>query len=223
MKRNKMKIIKYLSLIILPIYFTSCTPMKASPKEEKHQLELTLHELQTNLDDLRHDLNCFQTEMQILDGKIKHQEDSTQNIKQQHIEKIQSKFENYSKQISSIENRLNQIDTKQKAVVSDLSVISNFSNETNIALSQYKEKINELENSTAFNNKKIDEISSLKTTLLDLVKNIKTDYFLYKVKPGDSLEKISKSNKVSVDTIKKLNDLSNDLIVIGQELKIPNP
>ena len=223
MKRNKMKIIKYLSLIILPIYFTSCTPMKASPKEEKHQLELTLHELQTNLDDLRHDLNCFQTEMQILDGKIKHQEDSTQNIKQQHIEKIQSKFENYSKQISSIENRLNQIDTKQKAIVSDLSVISNFSNETNIALSQYKEKINELENSTVFNNKKIDEISNLKTTLLDLVKNIKTDYFLYKVKPGDSLEKISKSNKVSVDTIKKLNDLSNDLIVIGQELKIPNP
>ena len=46
-------------LFFIPLFFSSCSPMKSSPKEEKHQMELTLHEVQTNLDDLRHDLNCF--------------------------------------------------------------------------------------------------------------------------------------------------------------------
>ena len=69
---------KIIPLFLLLITFYSCTPMKSSPKEEKHQLELTLHEVQTNLDDLRHDLNCFHTEMQIIDGKIKRQESTVQ-------------------------------------------------------------------------------------------------------------------------------------------------
>jgi len=58
---------------LLPI---ACSPLKSSPNDEKHQLELTLHELQTNFDDVRHDLNCFQTEMQILDGRIKYYENA---------------------------------------------------------------------------------------------------------------------------------------------------
>ena len=70
-------------------FFSSCSPLKSSPKEEKHQLELTLHEVQTNLDDLRHDINCFQTELQIVDGKIKHQEKISSMIKNQYIEKYQ--------------------------------------------------------------------------------------------------------------------------------------
>ena len=89
-----------ISILIL----NGCSPMKSSPKEEKHQMELTLHEVQTNLDDLRHDLNCFHTEMQIIDGKMKHQEDSLINLKQQHLEKLQNKLETLTKQITILEN-----------------------------------------------------------------------------------------------------------------------
>src|SRR3990167_9933637 len=96
---------KLLLAVSLLTFIASCTPMKSSPKEEKHQMELTLHEVQTNVDDLRHDVNCFHTEMQILDGKIKHQEDTLQNLKQQHLEKIQTKLDNLSKQLTTIENK----------------------------------------------------------------------------------------------------------------------
>ena len=98
---------KRITIIFFAIFaiLNACSPMKSSPKEEKHQLELTLHEVQTNLDDLKHDINCFQTEMQIIDGKIKHQEDALQNLKQQHLEKLQSKLDFIAKQITSLDNK----------------------------------------------------------------------------------------------------------------------
>ena len=88
---------------IIPI---ACSPLKSSPNDEKHQLELTLHELQTNLDDVRHDLNCFQTEMQILDGRIKYYENALSNLKQQDLEKQQSKIDLLSQQVAAFEKKI---------------------------------------------------------------------------------------------------------------------
>ncbi len=221
----KDKIFKLLSAISLVSLLSSCSPMKSSPKEEKHQMELTLHELQTNLDDMRHDLNCFQTELQIMDGKIKNQEDATQNIKQQHVERIQNKVEYLSRQFSGIDKKINIQEKKHFNIASNIKNLSSHANETNLALKQHKEKINELESTSLSQDKRLNEVSELKTTLKALVKTIRShssNFIIYKVKPRDSLEKIAKKNQVSVDSIKRLNDLDDDLIVIGQELKIPH-
>jgi LysM repeat protein len=215
---------KIIILLSTSLFFISCSPMKSSPKEEKHQMELTLHEVQTNLDDLRHDLNCFNTEMQIIDGKIKHQEDAVQNLKQQHLEKIQNKLDLLSKQVANIETKSGSFETKCNSSNSDISQLSTHANETILALTQHKQKINELENLLFTQNQKISEIAKIKTTLEDIVKTMKTDnsnYVIYKVKAKDSLEKIAKVNNVSVETLKKLNNLENDLIVVGQDIKIP--
>lgn len=215
---------KLVLLVSVLSFFASCSPMKSSPKEEKHQMELTLHEVQTNLDDLRHDLNCFHTEMQILDGKIKHQEDALQNLKQQHLEKIQTKLDNLSKQVSSTENKSNAFEAKHNASNTDITQLSVHANETTMALTQHKQKINELENLMLSQNQKLNGLAKIKTTLEDIVKTMKSEnlnYFTYKVKAKDTLEKIAKENNVTVEALKKLNNLENDLIVVDQDIKIP--
>jgi len=43
----------------------------------------------------------------------------------------------------------------------------------------------------------------------------------YKVKNGDSLEKIAKNHHTTIQALKVANQLSNDRIVVGQTLQIP--
>lgn len=195
-------------LVLTLVWLSSCSPLRSSPNDEKHQLELTLHEVQTSLDDLKHDINCFQTELQILDGRIKYFENALASLKQHDLEKQQTKIDQISQTIQNLEKKWTSFEKSHLTEAKDLQTLSSHANETTAALTQFKDRINELEQEIFSQNRKYDEIA--KKTLI------------YKVKPGDSLEKIAKAHKTAVEKIKKLNHLDHDLIVVGQELKIPN-
>ena len=57
--------------------------------------------------------------------------------------------------------------------------------------------------------------------VLEIPKSDKTSETTYTVKSGDSLYKIASSNGITVDELKKYNNLSSNLLSIGQTLKIP--
>src|SRR5579872_2173539 len=107
---------------------TSCSPLRSSPNDEKHQLELTLHEVQTNLDDLRHDINCFQTELQILDGRIKYYENTLSSLKQQ------AKIDQLSAQIQTLEKKWLSLEKNQTGEIVEIGELSSHANETTAAL-----------------------------------------------------------------------------------------
>ena len=46
--------------------------------------------------------------------------------------------------------------------------------------------------------------------------------FIYKVKSGDTLYSIARNYNVAVNDIKNLNNLTNNVLSIGQTLLIPN-
>jgi LysM repeat protein len=200
---------------------SSCSPLKSSPNDEKHQLELTLHEVQTNLDDLRHDINCFQTELQILDARIKHYENALASLKQHDLETQQTKVDHLSQTFSSLEKKYVTLEKAHLTDTKQLENLSSHANETTASLSQFKDRISELEQELLSQNRKFSEMGKLKGHIETLTKDLSTEFKIYRVKPGDSLEKIARSHKTAVEKIRKLNDLDQDLIVIGQELKIP--
>lgn len=180
--------------LFLLLILAGCSPLRSSPNDEKHQLELTLHGIQTNLDDVKHDLNCFQTELQILDGRIQYFENTLASLKQNELEKRQAKIDQLISQVQQFEKQWATFEQAHSDSAKELQILSAHANETTAALAQFKERISELEGTNK----------------------------LYKVKPGDSLEKIAKAHKTSVDKIKKLNELELDLIKTGQPLKMPN-
>ncbi|MDP1608252.1 MAG: LysM peptidoglycan-binding domain-containing protein [Chlamydiales bacterium] len=198
-------------------FLLGCSPLKTSPHDEKHQLELTLHEVQTNLDDLRHDVNCFQTEMQILDGRIKYYENTLSSLKNQDLQNTQGKVDQLVHQIHSLEKKLNAFEKSHQTEEKNLEQLATHANETTVAFTQFKYRLVEIEQSLA-------SLSKLKTNLESLANNLRPSsesFKIYKVSPGDSLKKIATLHKTSVEKLKTYNHLHEDLIVVGQELKIP--
>jgi len=117
------------------------------------------------------------------------------------------------------QKKLNQLTKKQSKIVSDIRQLSSHANDTTTALSQYKDKIAQFEKSIAFQTEQIGELIKLKEGVAKLtqLENQK----LYTVKSGDSLEKIAREHRTSVEVIKKLNQMTTDLIVIDQLLNLP--
>lgn len=201
--------------------FSGCTPLKSSPKEEKHQMELTLHELQTGIDDLAHDYSCYQTELQILDSKINKQDENISKIKEQELPVQEDRIKEISQEIIFLRKQIADIKKTIQNSTEDIHRLSCYANETSLAFSQYKSRMDELEKAVTLQNQKFAEIVKLKSTIQSLA-HLLNSFSVYRVKKGDSLEKIAKDFETNIEEIKRINHLNNDLIVIGQELKIPS-
>ncbi len=193
---------------ILPIFFLiatgpfiGCTPHITTLQQDKHETSLALREVLQEVADLRHALNNLQIELQILDEEVKQQE-STIKTK---ITPSQSKNTKGDDKVIHLERRVESLEDRQNK----------------IAL--HGVKIEEIENSLKEQKKLLLEISQLKSSLNSLANSLypEDSLTLYKVKAGDSLEKIARLYKISVTSLKEANNLSHNKIIIGQELKIP--
>lgn len=211
---------RVLTSIVAPLFIlTSCSWQ--SPREEKHKLELSLHKIRTDIDDMKHDLNTSDIELHILEGKVIDQEDTISSMKEMINTSQSGKIDELQKLLSSLNKELALLKKQQGEILGDLKSLSDHATDTNNALTQYKDKIGEMEKAIGFQNKKFEEVSKLKKNLSSLVQSIKNETFTYTIKEGDSLEKISKHFSVSVDEIKKTNNIKEDLIFKGQQLVIP--
>ncbi len=78
-------------------------------------------------------------------------------------------------------------------------------------------------NTTVDEIKNLNKLSSNLLTIGQILKipNYSSNYITYRVVSGDTLYSIAKKYNTSVSEIKKLNNLTSDILSIGQVLKIP--
>lgn len=216
-----------ISLLMLPIILaaaSSCTSINSSSgKGEKQQIEVSLHKLRTDIEELKHDLNTQQMQLGIYEGKLVHVDDVIDSLKIESNEKQKSTLEELEYHIAAIEKKLETYEARQKEIIADLSQLETHANHTIKALSQYKEKIKEFEQMLSFHDEVINEVSQLKRHLNHTAKISSEGRSLenYTVKSGDSLQRIARHYNTSIDDIKRLNGLKDDLIIVGQELTVP--
>lgn len=210
----------FFSVACLP-FLIGCGSLN-SPREEQHKTELTLHKIRTEVEDLKHDLNTSDIELHILEGKLIDQEETLGMLKEHMMESQTEKIEDLQQLISSFNKKISTLEKKQEEILSDLRQLGTHANETTTALSQYKDKICEMEKTLLFQNKKFEELAKLKKNLESFSSETsKGDLQSYTIREGDSLQKISKQHSVSVEELKKINHLKDDLIFSGQVILVP--
>jgi len=187
-------------LLCLPFFSLGARQSSYSANVDEMRLELS---------DVKHELHSARIEISLLEERIAKQEQ--QRISTQGDEKL-GPAEGLSKKVAECEKLLNKV----------LADVRTLSQQTSKALS----RVQELEAALATQDKKFEEISKLKGMLTSLSQGVEAENktpcpLKYSVKPGDSLEKIARHHHTSVAAIKQLNNLTQDKIVVGQELKLP--
>lgn len=221
---------RFCTAIIL-LLSCGCSSRMTSWQDEKSQTDIALEEMRIELSDLRHELSGTRVDLQIIDEKMKGQDAS---VKAQLSSKGQAgkKGGEASLELSNLERKVNELQKNQEKLAQDLKQLSTHASQTNSTFTKQQEKLHELEQEVLAHSRRLDEVVKLKGTLSSLSEVLKekskseqistASTRKYKIKSGDSLEKIAKQQGTTIDAIKKLNDLSSDRIVVGQEIKLPN-
>lgn len=209
---------KYCLLILSSVLLASCGSISSS-SGEKHQMELSLHKVRTEVEDIKHELNTYEIEHHVIEGKLIDQDQTIASLRQQVAELKSGKLDSFVQELQNIEKKLHQVSKKQEKITADIRQLSSHANDTTTALSQYKDKISQFEKTIQGQSLQLQEISKIKEGITKLAEAESPKP--YKVKSGDSLEKIARDQHTSVDELKRLNQMTTDLIVIDQLINLP--
>lgn len=194
---------KFVFLLLL----ASCSSYMTTMQEEKRRSDIASDEMRIEIADLKHMLSSMQVEVTILEEKLKKLE--TLNKESQ-----------LGQQIVALEKKIQQFQRMQEQASSDLQQLRTHANETSQTFRSFAQEIQS-------QNQRFEEIAKLKATLSLLSKTINSEpahpigVTTHRVKSGETLEKIARQHHTTVAELKRLNQLDNDRIIIGQELKLP--
>lgn len=159
--------------------------------------DAVFEEMRMEIADLKHTLHGTEVEVKLLE------------------ERLDGREENPGKgDLAAVQRKIAALEKTVDKMSSDLKSLMNYASQTTSSLSQYRDRIQELD-------RKLEEVTQLKSTLSQISKTYSSSE-IYQVQSGDSLEKIARKFHVSLESLKRENNLSSDKIVVGQQLNIPH-
>jgi chromosome segregation ATPase len=195
-----------------------CSQLVVSQKSDKQQMEFSVQKLKTEIEDLKQEMKTFQIEVGILEGRLINQEEDLSQM-QTHESLLRTgqkgaEFGNLSdKRILEIERTLESLEKRFDRLEIDTKEVFK-------AVANYKQKFAELEKFLQNQGESLQELTKIRKSLKEMRQEA-IEVQLYKVRPGDSIEKIARHFNTTTEQIKKINHLHNDLIIVGQEIKVP--
>lgn len=194
---------------LLILASASCTSQMAVRSSSDHSTRITMEEMRTEISDLKHAFHAAQVEIHLLEERLREQENSQAALKNAKA----GNQDAFSKQTALLEGRLHRIENTLESISAEYKQLYAASMQNSHTLESHEQRLN--------------EIANLKSTLTSISQAIKKTssgqtVSSYKVKAGDSLEKIARAHSITTEALKKANQLSSDRIIVGQELKIPS-
>ena len=213
------------------------TTRPAAPVKEDPNA--VMRQMKTALTDLKHEVSNHESEIRTFEEKLQNQEASFEQLRQQLTDDVQVQRDfvkasniNLEGKTETLEQSLNNLDTVVKGLTADLRQMKTQANDSVSVLTQYKQKLSELEKLMETQSQHMQNLEAALHSMMEVlqakqppresaIKLSEGGLKTYKVQPGDSLERIARAQKVSVQALRDANQLSNDRIMVGQTLKIP--
>ena len=203
-------------LILILFCTLSCLCVSAKSAYSNPDLD----ELRFEIDDLKQALHVTQVDLSLLEELHKKQEGSlAKQMKESH------NASSLTMQVNGLEKKISQLEKTLEKISTDLRTL-------NTALSQATNEIHQFQTQLSAQDERLNEVNKLKGTLNSIAKAVtdrsatstpsSSSVKTYRVKAGDSLEKIARAHQTTAESIRKLNHLNHDKIIVGQELKVSN-
>ncbi len=127
---------------------------------------------------------------------------------------------------SSAEPRVARQEKVLAKVIEDCKTLKSSINDTATTVSKLQQSLSSQNEVLAAQSKQIQELHAAVRALAKIIQpavspSSASNKDRYRVKAGDSLEKIAKENATTVQALKEINDLKNTTIHPGQELRLP--
>lgn len=183
--------------------------------------------LKDSVDRLRHQLGNQDVELNACQQKLESFQVILEGLQDQIQEQGKSQKEQFKKDSLSLEMKLASLENTAKSLAADIKELHTHANETSHALQAIKQKLAEGDQRALLQSSNIENLQSVIQTLMEALQvkadlpNSAASNGTYKVKAGDSLEKIARIHGTTVQVLKDLNHMTSDKIVVGKNLKIP--
>src|SRR5262249_52891874 len=146
-----------------------------------------------------------ESEIRMYEEKLTNQEAIIDSLRQQVVELTQANKDLVKEISNNLEMKMGSLETTSKGLVADLKQFKTHANDSSTAMTQYTQKIQDLEKMLEEQNRNIENLQAAMRSLMDAmqVKNGLTDNSsngakTYKVKAGDTLEKIARHYQTSI-------------------------
>ncbi len=211
-------------LFFLMANVVCCTVAQAAPPAGYAPLPETIQKISSNIGELRQRAHNIEVEV----SQVEHRFDNLELI----VNGLRNQMEDFAKVYKdqadvakvTLESRIGNLEHTSTRVFSDLQLVKNHVNDFSGVISQYKQQLQVLEQNSKLQNQNIENLQTALKVLTEALR-VGEDQEIapneYKVKAGDSLEKIAQTHGTTVKAIKELNDLTSDRIRINLKLKLP--
>jgi LysM repeat protein len=198
--------------------------------------EIVIRELRDHVDVLKHEVSNHESEIRSFEDKVRNQDATVEALRQQFEDIHNAQKEQIQDSTADLETRIKSLDSISKGLVADAKQLKERINETTTALTQattvltqFGQRLTKLEKGLETQTQNITSLEVALKSVLEAfqlkdnttsITSTMGDNKIYRVKPGDSLGEIARQNNISIQVIKKLNQLTSDKIIVGQKLKL---
>ena len=194
-----------------------------------------LRELRDTIEDMRHEVRNHESEIRMYEEKLSTMDSSIDTLRQQLADAHQANKDVLKETSTNSEIKVTSLDTTVKGMVADLRQLKGHANDSATALGQYKTKLLEMEKIMDAQSQNIESLQAALKSMMDAMQvrggggssggsaavESSNGSRTYRVRSGDSLDKIARSQGTTITAIKEANSLVNDRIIVGQNLRMP--